>query len=99
MTKKRKHGEDQPLQTICYCRLCSIDEFAGTLDEHNDRYMVHNNVVYEKISPDGIRIDTDSIPDHVRNDLAAATLDFVRRMMQEPGTKEKIEAKIRAKKE
>lgn len=99
MTKKRKHREDQPLQTICYCRLCGIGEFAGTLNKNDDRYMVHDNVVYEKISPEKIRIDTDSIPKPVRENLAAATLDFVRRMMQEPGTREKIEARIQSKKD
>lgn len=61
--------------------------------------MVHDNVVCGKISPVRIRIDTDSIPRPVRENLAAATLDFVRRMMQEPGTREKIEARIQSKKD
>lgn len=98
MTKKRRHREDRLLQAICYCRLCGIDEIVGTLDKNDDRYMVHD-VVYEKIAPERIRTDADSIPAHVREDWAAATLDFVRRMMQEAGTREKIETKIWAKQE
>lgn len=53
----------------------------------------------EKISPEDFHIDTSLIPDHVCDDLAAATLDFVHRMMADPEAREKIEARIRAKKD
>lgn len=46
MTKKKKHREDQTLQTVCYCKLCSIDEFTGNFDENDDRYMMHDDMVY-----------------------------------------------------
>lgn len=78
---------------------CGVERFAGTLDENDDQYMVHNGMVLQKIPPEDLCIDPSLIPDHVRNDLAAATLDFVRRMMADPETREKVEARIRAKKD
>lgn len=55
-----------------------------------------NNV--EEVLTDTIRIDFVSIPDYVRDTLAAATLAFVRRFLQEPGGKEYLDARIAAKK-
>ena len=97
--EKEKTQRRSTLTNHLYCKLCGIGEFAGTLNRNDDRYMVHDNVVYEKISPEKIRIDKDSIPKPVRENLATATLDFVRRMMQEPGTREEIEARIQSKKD
>jgi len=44
-----------------------------------------------------VHIDTASIPDHVRDDLAAATLDFIHGILQRPGGREALDAKIAAK--
>lgn len=44
-----------------------------------------------------IRIDTSEIPDRVRDDLAAATLDFIHDLLRQPGGREMIEAKKAAK--
>ncbi|MBQ8881067.1 MAG: hypothetical protein IJ030_02675 [Oscillospiraceae bacterium] len=71
----------------------------GTINENDNQFMVHDNVVYEKVSPSENRVDFDSIPEHVRDDLAMVTLDFVRRMMQEPGTRDTIKSKAKRLKE
>lgn len=47
---------------------------------------------------DTIHIDTASIPAHVRDDLAAATLKAYLAYVREPGNLEKLEARIAAKK-
>ena len=40
-----------------------------------------------------VHIDISAIPDHVRDDLAEATLDFIRSILQQPGGRERIERK------
>jgi len=45
-----------------------------------------------------IHINVAEIPDHVRDDLAAATLDFVRDILRQPGGRAALDAKIKAKK-
>lgn len=99
MAKKRMQNKNQPYQVTIYHELCSVEEFVGTIDRDCDQYMVHNGMVMQKIPSEEFRIDTSLIPDHVRNDLAAATLDFVRRMMADSEAREKVEARIRAKKD
>lgn len=44
-----------------------------------------------------IHINVSEIPDHVRDGLAAATLDFVRGILRQPGGREALDAKIKAK--
>lgn len=98
MEIKRMQDGNQPYKVTIYGGLCSVERFAGTLDDNDDQYMVHNGMVLQKIPPEEFRIDTSLIPDHVCNDLASATLDFVCRMMADPEAREKVEARIRAKK-
>ena len=45
-----------------------------------------------------IHINVAEIPDHARDDLAAATLDFVRDILRQPGGRAALDAKIKAKK-
>ena len=45
-----------------------------------------------------IHINVAEIPDHARDDLAAATLDFVRGILCQPGGRAALDAKINAKK-
>lgn len=45
-----------------------------------------------------VRIDVSLIPDAVRDNLAAATLDSVRAFLRQPGGREKLDARIAAKK-
>ena len=49
---------------------------------------------------DTIKIDVGLIPNYVRNDLAAATLEFMKRILEQPGGRETLDTKIakRAKK-
>lgn len=51
---------------------------------------------YEKT--DHIPIDVNAIPDCVRNDLAAATLEFIRDALKQPGVREMLDKRIAAKK-
>lgn len=44
-----------------------------------------------------IHIDVAAIPDHVRDDLAAATLDFIRGILRQPDGRERLDAKIAAR--
>ena len=54
--------------------------------------------IQSEVLTDIIRIDVASIPDHVKDSLAAATLAFARRFLQEPGGKEYLDARIAARK-
>lgn len=47
---------------------------------------------------ESIEIDFDLIPDHVREDLAAATLESVREFLRKPGGREFLEKKKRERK-
>lgn len=51
---------------------------------------------YEKT--DHIPIDFDSVPQHVRDELAKATLETVRDILQQPGGREMLDAKTAARK-
>lgn len=44
-----------------------------------------------------IHINVDEIPDHVRDDLAATTLGFIHRLLNNPETRVKLEARMKAK--
>ncbi len=43
---------------------------------------------------DSIHINVDEIPAHVRDELAAATLEFVRNILRQPGCRAMLDAKI-----
>lgn len=45
-----------------------------------------------------VHIDVALIPAHARNDLAVATLEFVRSVLKQPGGRELVEAKTAARK-
>lgn len=49
---------------------------------------------------DTIKIDVGLIPNYVRDDLAAATLEFMKRILEQPGGREMLDTKMtqRAKK-
>ena len=47
---------------------------------------------------DSIHINVDEIPDHVRDELAAATLDFIRRLLSNPETREMLKARTEERK-
>lgn len=99
MTKKRQNRKDQPLRSTCDGKLCKVDEFEGKLHEKDDQYFVLDNCVYKKIPSEGFRIDINSIPDYVLDDLAISTLEFIREVMKDPENRRKIEARTRWRKE
>lgn len=45
-----------------------------------------------------IHINVAEIPDHVRDNLAAATLDLIRDILRNPDSRAMLEARIKAKK-
>lgn len=47
---------------------------------------------------DSIHINMAEMPDHVRDELAAATLEFIRGILRQPGGREKLDAKIEERK-
>lgn len=58
----------------------------------------HNAAVIDGGLTDNIKIDFSAIPDFVREDLAATTLDCVQAFLRQPGGKEMLDARIVAKK-
>lgn len=44
-----------------------------------------------------IHINVAEIPDHARDDLAAATLDLIRGILRQPGGRERLDARIAAR--
>lgn len=47
---------------------------------------------------DSIHINVDEIPDHVRDEFAAAVLDMVRGILAQPGGREMLDAKTEERK-
>ena len=43
-----------------------------------------------------IHINVDEIPDHVRDELAASTLELIRNILRQPGGRAALDAKIKA---
>ena len=48
-------------------------------------------------APD-IKINTAEIPDHIRDGLAASTLDFIHAILRQPGGREALDARTAARK-
>lgn len=53
---------------------------------------------FESGMTDAIKIDFASIPDCIRDDIAAATLESVKSFLRQPGGREKLNARKAAKK-
>ena len=47
---------------------------------------------------EAVHINVDEIPGHVRDDLAAATLDLIRGILRQPGGRAALDERIKAKK-
>lgn len=48
---------------------------------------------------DSIHINVDEIPDYVRDELAAATLELIRGILRQPGGREALDERIKVKKQ
>lgn len=57
-----------------------------------------SGALLEDDQTEAVHIDISAIPDHVRDDLAAATLDFIRGILRQPEGRERLDAKIAARK-
>lgn len=55
-----------------------------------------NGIVYDKT--DHIPIDLDAIPNHAREALARATLEYYRQLIKEPGMTERLNSMTAARK-
>ena len=55
-----------------------------------------NGVVYKRV--DELRVDVNQIPDHVRDLLAAATLEAVKEWMKDPETRKQIDERTAKRK-
>lgn len=64
--------------------------------EPEERFIGEDGREYEKT--DHIPIDFDSVPQHVREELAKATLEMVWDILQQPGGREMLAAKTAARK-
>ena len=53
---------------------------------------------HEGETTSAIRVDTSAIPSEVRDDLAAATLNLIFGILQQPGGREALDARIAARK-
>ena len=58
----------------------------------------HPHTSTEEQITDGIHIDVTQIPDYVRDRLAAATLDLIHAILQQPGGREALDACTAARK-
>lgn len=47
---------------------------------------------------EAVHINVTEIPDHTRDDLAAATLDLIRGILRQPGGRAALDERIKAKK-
>lgn len=45
-----------------------------------------------------IKVDVTLVPEYMRDELAASTLGFIRRILRQPGGREALDAKTRARK-
>ena len=56
----------------------------------------HEGIIYDRT--DHVEFDLDSVPDYVRDRLAAATLECYREFIKKPGAIELLDKKIRERK-
>lgn len=67
--------------------------------DRNIHYVVYDMVTNEWITKKSdFKIDTSLIPEHVKEELAAATFESVRRILEQPGGREMLDAKAAERK-
>lgn len=65
--------------------------------EPKEESIEHDGIIYDRT--DRVVFDLESIPDHVRNRLAAVTLECYRNFLKKPGAAEWLDEQIRKRKE
>lgn len=95
MSKKRQKKAKPPYEDLEVQYYVKREGDNIAYDESED-ILIHDGVVYERV--DKVELDVNLIPDHVRDELAAATLEFVRNTLRQPGGREMLDARIEARK-
>lgn len=94
---KQKNGESnsaayksrtEPAQYIVVVKLDGSTQKAESIE--------HEGIIYDRT--DHVEFDLDSVPDYVRDRLAAATLECYREFIKKPGAIELLDKKIRERK-
>lgn len=94
---KQKNGESnsaayksrtKPAQYIVVVKLDGSTQKAESIE--------HEGIIYDRT--DHVEFDLDSVPDYVRDRLAAATLECYREFIKKPGAIELLDKKIRERK-
>ena len=92
MSKKhQQHAKKprEPLKVECYVKRGSQSATDNPLQDgfyESEDILIDDGVIYERT--DDVRIDLNSIPEHVKLELAAATLELVENFMRQPGARE-----------
>lgn len=94
---KQKNGESnsaayksrtEPAQYIVVVKLDGSTQKAESIE--------HEGIIYDRT--DHVEFDLDSVPDYVRDRLAAATLECYREFIKKPGAIELLDKKTRERK-
>lgn len=94
---KQKNGESnsaahksrtEPAQYIVVVKLDGSTQKAESIE--------HEGIIYDRT--DHVEFDLDSVPDYVRERLAAATLECYREFIKKPGAIELLDKKMRERK-
>lgn len=94
---KQKNGESnsaayksrtKPAQYIVVVKLDGSTQKAESIE--------HEGIIYDRT--DHVEFDLESVPDYVRDRLAAATLECYREFIKKPGAIELLDKKIRERK-
>lgn len=95
---KQKNGESnsaayksrtKPAQYIVVVKLDGSTQKAESIE--------HEGIIYDRT--DHVEFDLDSVPDYVRDRLAAVTLECYRNFLKKPGAAEWLDEQIRKRKE
>lgn len=71
---------------------CKTDNMQQEAHEKSEDVLIYDGIVYECIADD-FEIDLNTIPDHVKDELAFATLEAVHAFLNQPGGREMLDSK------
>lgn len=91
MSKRGKKLMERPLQVELYGVRCPVEDFPEEIKEGDDRYVIHDGIVCERIEPENFQIDVTKIPDYVRDDLARMAIELCEEYFKQPGAEEKYQ--------
>ena len=85
---QRTKAERSPRSILWVVKLDGSTQKAESIE--------HEGIIYDRT--DHVEFDLDSVPDYVRDRLAAATLECYREFIKKPGAIELLDKKIRERK-